>query len=59
MALTYDWTALTAMVNKMSPNGNTNQGIGLQLGWQSLVGGGPFPIRRRWTRSTSTPRPSS
>jgi hypothetical protein len=31
------------MVNKMSPNGNTNQGIGLQLGWMSLVGGGPFP----------------
>ena len=22
--------------------GNTNQAIGLQLGWQSLVGGGPF-----------------
>jgi hypothetical protein len=43
VALSYDWTALTAMVNKMSPNGNTNQGIGLQLGWMSLVGGGPFP----------------
>ena len=27
----------------MTPNGNTNQAIGLQLGWQSLVGGGPFP----------------
>jgi len=26
----------------MTPNGNTNQAIGLQLGWQSLVGGGPF-----------------
>jgi len=43
MALSYDWAALTALVNKMSPNGNTNQGLGLQLGWQSLVGGGPFP----------------
>jgi hypothetical protein len=41
--LTYDWSALTAMVNKMNPDGNTNQGIGLQLGWMSLVGGGPFP----------------
>jgi hypothetical protein len=28
----------------MTPNGNTNQGIGLQLGWQSLVGGGPFTV---------------
>ena len=27
----------------MSPGGNTNQAIGLVLGWQSLVGGGPFP----------------
>src|SRR5262249_49782856 len=27
----------------MSPNGSTNQPIGLVLGWLSLVGGGPFP----------------
>jgi hypothetical protein len=33
---------MSSLVNSMSPNGNTNQGIGLQLGWQSLVGGGPF-----------------
>ena len=26
----------------MSPNGNTNQAIGLALGWMSLTGGGPF-----------------
>jgi hypothetical protein len=25
-------------------NGNTNQPIGLQWGWQSLVGGGPFSV---------------
>ena len=25
------------------PGGNTNQAIGLALGWMSLVGGGPFP----------------
>ena len=43
MALNYDWTAMTTLVNSMTPNGNTNQAIGLQLGWQSLVGGGPFP----------------
>ena len=30
-------------VNALSPAGNTNQGIGLALGWMSLVGGGPFP----------------
>jgi Flp pilus assembly protein TadG len=40
--LSYDWTGMSSLVNSMSPNGNTNQGIGLQLGWQSLVGGGPF-----------------
>ena len=43
MALSYNWSAMTTLVNNMSPNGNTNQGIGLQLGWMSLVGGGPFP----------------
>ena len=43
MALSYDWTGMTNLVNSMTPNGNTNQNIGLQLGWQSLVGGGPFP----------------
>jgi Flp pilus assembly protein TadG len=43
MALNYDWAAMTTLVNSMTPNGNTNQGIGLQIGWQSLVGGGPFP----------------
>jgi hypothetical protein len=42
-ALNYDWSSMTSLVNSMSPNGNTNQAIGLQLGWQSLVGGGPFP----------------
>jgi Flp pilus assembly protein TadG len=42
-ALTYDWTALTNLISSMTPNGNTNQNIGLQLGWQSLVGGGSFP----------------
>ena len=43
MALNYNWSSMTTLVNSMSPNGNTNQAIGLQLGWMSLVGGGPFP----------------
>ena len=43
MALNYNWSSMTSLVNSMTPNGNTNQAIGLQLGWQSLVGGGVFP----------------
>ncbi|MGI8525586.1 MAG: pilus assembly protein TadG-related protein [Pseudolabrys sp.] len=43
MPLSYDWSGMTSLVNSMSPGGNTNQAIGLQLGWMSLVGGGPFP----------------
>jgi len=42
MGLSYDWTSMTSLVNNMTPAGNTNQAIGLQLGWLSLVGGGPF-----------------
>jgi hypothetical protein len=44
MPLSYDWAGMTSLVNSMTSNGNTNQGIGLQMGWQSLVGGGPFPV---------------
>lgn len=40
--LTYDWTTLNSMVDNMSPNGGTNQPIGLVWAWQSLVGGGPL-----------------
>src|SRR3954463_5644319 len=43
LPLTYDWTAMTTLVNNMSPAGNTNQAIGLAHGWMSLVGGGPYP----------------
>ena len=42
--LSYDWTGMNTLVNNMSPAGNTNQAIGLQIGWLSLVGGGPFPV---------------
>ena len=44
MGLSYDWTSMNSLVNNMSPNGSTNQAIGLQLGWMSLVGGGPFSV---------------
>jgi Flp pilus assembly protein TadG len=44
MGLNYDWSTMTTLVNNMSPNGNTNQAIGLQLGWMSLAGGGPFTV---------------
>jgi len=43
MPLSYNWSAMTTLVNNMSPNGNTNQAIGLAHGWMSLVGGGPYP----------------
>src|SRR5665647_335529 len=42
MGLSYNWSAMSSLVNNMSPNGNTNQAIGLAAGWMSLVGGGPF-----------------
>jgi hypothetical protein len=43
MGLSYDWTALNAKVDAMSPNGNTNQAIGLAWAWQSLTQS-PFTI---------------
>jgi Flp pilus assembly protein TadG len=44
MGLSYNWTAMKSLVTNMSPAGNTNQGIGLALGWMSLTGGGPFTV---------------
>jgi len=44
MGLNYNWTNMRTLVTNMSPGGNTNQGIGLQLGWMSLTGGGPFTM---------------
>ena len=40
--LNNDWTTMTSYIDQMSPNGSTNQPIGLVWGWLSLVGGGPF-----------------
>lgn len=42
LGLSYDWSAMNRLVNNMSAVGNTNQAIGLSLGWMSLTGGGPF-----------------
>jgi Flp pilus assembly protein TadG len=42
MGLNYNWTAMTTLVNQMSPGGTTNQAIGLAWAWLSLVGGGPL-----------------
>jgi Flp pilus assembly protein TadG len=42
MGQNYNWSTMTTLINNMSPNGTTNQNIGLELGWMSLVGGGPF-----------------
>ena len=44
MGLNYNWTSMKSLVDNMSPTGSTNQAIGLQLGWMSLVGGGPFSV---------------
>jgi hypothetical protein len=54
MGLNYNWTAMTSLVNNMSPNGSTDQAIGLQLGWMSLVGGGPFSVPAYKTGYTYT-----
>jgi Flp pilus assembly protein TadG len=43
MGLSNDWTALSGKINAMQPNGNTNQAIGLQVGWQSLTAA-PFTV---------------
>jgi len=41
--LSNDWTALNAKVDAMQPVGNTNQAIGLQVGWQTLTAS-PFTV---------------
>lgn len=37
MGLSYDWAALDRKIDAMSPDGNTNQAIGLQWAFQSLT----------------------
>lgn len=43
IGLSNDWTALSNKITAMQPVGNTNQALGLQLGWQSLTAS-PFTI---------------
>jgi Flp pilus assembly protein TadG len=43
MGLSNNWTTLSAKVDDMQPKGNTNQAIGLQMGWQSLTAS-PFTV---------------
>ncbi|HEY2249382.1 MAG TPA: TadE/TadG family type IV pilus assembly protein [Bradyrhizobium sp.] len=40
--LTYNWTAVNNTINVMSPGGATNQTIGLQWGWLSLLQQSPL-----------------
>jgi Flp pilus assembly protein TadG len=42
MTLSTDWTALNAKIDAMTPTGNTNVTIGMQLAWQSLSPVEPF-----------------
>jgi Flp pilus assembly protein TadG len=42
MPLSTDWTALNAKVDAMTPTGNTNVTIGMQMAWQTLSPVAPF-----------------
>ena len=42
MPLSSDWSALNAKIDAMTPTGNTNVTIGLQMGWQTLTPIAPF-----------------
>jgi hypothetical protein len=43
MGLSNNWDDLNAAIDTMTANGNTNQAIGLQLGWQTLTAS-PFTV---------------
>ncbi len=42
MPLSTDWTALNAKIDAMTPTGNTNVTIGMQMAWQTLTAATPF-----------------
>jgi Flp pilus assembly protein TadG len=42
MTLSTDWTALNAKIDAMTPAGNTNVTIGMQMAWQTLTPAAPF-----------------
>src|SRR5262249_41748180 len=52
VGLNYNWTTMKTLVNNMTPDGGTNQAIGLALGWMSLAGGGPFTVPAEDSRYT-------
>jgi len=43
IGLSNNWTTLSSKIDAMQPVGNTNQAIGLQMGWQTLTAA-PFTI---------------
>jgi uncharacterized protein YegL len=43
IGLSNDWPTLSNKIDAMQPQGNTNQAIGLQMGWQSLTAA-PFTL---------------
>ncbi|MES1155389.1 MAG: VWA domain-containing protein [Pseudorhodoplanes sp.] len=42
MPLSTDWTAMNSKIDAMTPTGNTNVTIGLQMAWQTLSNNAPF-----------------
>lgn len=42
VSMSYDWSTLKTTIDNMTPSGNTNQGIGLAWGWESLTKGLPL-----------------
>ena len=42
MGLSDKWTKMNSLIDAMSPNGSTNQALGLQMGWMSLTQNGIF-----------------
>lgn len=42
MPLSNNWTGLKSLIDTMTPNGNTNQAIGLAWAWQSLASTAPL-----------------
>jgi len=42
MPLSYDWDELKKLIDKMKPDGNTNQGIGMAWAWMSLTESAPL-----------------
>ncbi|MCA1467068.1 TadE/TadG family protein [Bradyrhizobium sp. IC3195] len=52
MPLSYDWTSLKSLIDKLVPTGNTNQGIGLAWGWMTLSMGDPMNAPAKDTNYT-------